>query len=433
VAQSASTATSVYPASITTSQGENFTISVTVSSVTDPYGLYGWEFRMSWNSTLADEVNVTEGPFLKSGGSTFFTYKVNATAGNMIADCTLSGNIPGVQGTGTLANVTFHAGNVGESPLDLHNVTLIDSNEQTIPISQTTGGYVYVNYPHDVAVAAVSFSPTTVLPGVLVKINVTAENLGGYLETFNVTAYANSKSVGKKNGVSLASASSTNVTIVWNTTGYGFGDYAISGSVSIVPGETNTGNNIKVANNTLTILYPGHQIAIVAVKSSKTVLGQGLCMFITVTAKNYGIFNETFTTTVYANTSAIQTQEVTLQSANSAVLSFIWNATNFAKGNYTIKAYAPPVSGEHNTTDNILSDGHVVVSIKGDITGPKGVPDGKVDMYDVALFAESFGSTPGSPRWNPNCDLTGPKGVPDGHVKMDDIALVAGMFGKKAP
>jgi hypothetical protein len=376
VVQSASTATlSIYPASITAIQGQNFTISVTISNVPD---LYGWEFRLNWTTTLVDAVNVVEGPFLKAGGSTFFTFKVNATAGRMVVDCTLLGSVLGVSGTGTLATITFYAKNVGQSPLNLYDVILVNSSEQLIP-SQATGGYAYVTYGHDLAVTAVNFSPTAVLAGGLVGINATVENQGGYSETFNVTAYANSQSIGEKKGVSLVSASSTNIAFVWNTTGYGFGDYTISASASVVPGETNTANNIKAANNTLTILYPGHEIAIVGVKPSKPVLGHGLCMFITVTVKNYGIFTETFATTVYANKTAVQTQQVTLQSAKSAVPTFIWNTTNFAKGKYTISAYATPVPGETDVGDNNYTDGLVEVRLRGDVNG-----DGVVSLTDFA-------------------------------------------------
>jgi hypothetical protein len=140
-----------------------------------------------------------------------------------------------------------------------------------------------------------------------------------------------------------------------------------------------------------------------------------------------------FNVTVYANSTQIAAINVTLLNPGSQTpISYMWNTANFARGNYTISVSAWPVPGSTDTS-NRPSTGWVIVAMIADITGPKGVPDGRVDMYDVALFAESFGSTPGSPRWNPNCDLTGPKGVPDGHVKMDDIALVASQFGKKAP
>jgi hypothetical protein len=422
VVQSASTTStatlSVYPASITANQGQNFTISVTISNVTD---LYGWEFRLNWTTTLVDEVNVVEGPFLKKGGTTFFTVNVNATAGRMVVDCTLTGSVLGVNGSGTLATVTFYAKNVGQSPLNLYGVILVNSSEPPAQIpSQATSGYAYIIYAHDVAVTAVNFSPTALLPGGLVHINATVENLGGYSETFNVTAYANSTSIGKKS-VSLISGSSTNVAFVpWNTTGYGFGDYAISASASVVPGETNTANNIKVANNPLTILYPGHEIAVVGVKPSKTVVGKGFCMFITVTVKNYGTSNETFPTTVYANKTAVQKQQVTLQSANSAVLTFIWNTTNFAKGNYTISAYATPVSGETYTTDNTKTDGLVLVTIPGDVNGNR-----KVNWDDLSIVGLAYGSKPGDLYWNPNADING-----DGRVTWDDLSIVGLNYGK---
>jgi hypothetical protein len=414
---SASTATlSVSPASIRATQGQNFTISVTVSNVLD---LYGWEFRLNWTTTLVDEVNVVEGPFLKAGGSTFFTVNVNATAGYMIVDCTLIGSVSGVNGNGTLAAVTFYAKNVGQSPLNLYGVILVDSSVQVIP-SQATGGYAYITYAHDVAVTAVNFSPTALLAGGLVDINATVENLGGYSETFNVTAYANSESIGEKKGVSLVSGSSTNVAFVWNTTGYEFGDYAISAYASVVPGETNTANNVKVANNTLTILYPGHEIAVIGVEPSKTVVGKGFCMFTTVTVKNYGIFNETFATTVYANKTAVQTQQVTLQSAKNTVLTFVWNTTGFAYGNCTISAYAWPVPGQTYLGDNNKTDGWVVVTIPGDVDG-----GGYVGARDLGILGVAYGSYPGSSNWNPNADITGA-----GYVGARDLGILGSNYGK---
>jgi len=60
----------------------------------------------------------------------------------------------------------------------------------------------------------------------------------------------------------------------------------------------------------------------------------------------------------------------------------------------------------------------------GDITGPAGVPDGKVDIRDISLIARAFGSSPGQPGWNPICDLNG-----DGRINIIDISLAAKNFG----
>lgn len=79
------------------------------------------------------------------------------------------------------------------------------------------------------------------------------------------------------------------------------------------------------------------------------------------------------------------------------------------------------VSGETDTADNVLTDGKVTVVMKGDIAGPEGVPDGKVDMYDIGTAAKAFGSYPRHPRWNPAADVTGPEDPPDNTVDMRDI------------
>ncbi len=69
----------------------------------------------------------------------------------------------------------------------------------------------------------------------------------------------------------------------------------------------------------------------------------------------------------------------------------------------------------------------------GDITGPDGEPDCKVDIRDVATVAKAFGSNSSHPLWNPICDLTGPEYLtPDDKVDIRDIALIAKNFGETA-
>ena len=129
----------IYPETSEGNVGENFTIEVKVSNVID---LYGYEFHLRWNPTLLDCVEVNEGPFLKSGGSTFFTYKINSTEGCMVVDCTLLGDIQGVSGNGTLTTIKFYIKTTGECLLDLYDTILLDSAEQAIEHS-ATDGYFY--------------------------------------------------------------------------------------------------------------------------------------------------------------------------------------------------------------------------------------------------------------------------------------------------
>jgi hypothetical protein len=151
-------------------------------------------------------------------------------------------------------------------------------------------------------------------------------------------------------------------------------------------------------------------------------------MNFTVTAANLGNYAQTFNLTVFANTTIAVSQNVTLSAETFENVTLVWTTTGFAYGNYTISAYAWPVPGETNTTNNNCTGGWVIVSIVGDITGPTGWPDGKVDMRDVAAVARAFGSTLGSSNWNPNADLND-----DGTVDMKDIALVVRNFGQHYP
>lgn len=93
-----------------------------------------------------------------------------------------------------------------------------------------------------------------------------------------------------------------------------------------------------------------------------------------------------------------------------------------------MSAHAEPVLGETYTTDNSFTGGWFILSIVGDITGPDGWPDGKVNMYDVGNVARRFMAKPPSPDYNPNFDING-----DGIINMIDIGTVARHFGETSP
>ena len=66
----------------------------------------------------------------------------------------------------------------------------------------------------------------------------------------------------------------------------------------------------------------------------------------------------------------------------------------------------------------------VKLVLREDING-----DFKVDMRDIAIAAKAFGSYSGHPRWDERADITGPEGVPDGKVNIIDMAFIAAKFG----
>jgi hypothetical protein len=174
---------------------------------------------------------------------------------------------------------------------------------------------------------------------------------------------------------------------------------------------------------------PIHDVAVTNLASAKTIVGQGCCGNLTTIVENQGNFTETVNVTVYANTTSIASQNVTLSAGDFATVTFTWNTTSFDYGNYTISAYAWPVAGETNTADNNFTGGWVIVSLVGDLTGgPNGVPDGKVDIKDVHDVAVCYGTTMSSPNWNPNADINN-----DGKVDIRDVHLAAVNYGQHYP
>ena len=177
----------------------------------------------------------------------------------------------------------------------------------------------------------------------------------------------------------------------------------------------------------LTKPYGGsYDIGITNITTSKTVVGQGYSISITIKILNYGVNAETLNISAYANTTLIGQIQITLSSRNSTTVAFTRNTTGFVKyQNYTIKANVHPVQGEIDIGDNELVDGEVLISIVGDIAGSEGFPDRKVDMRDIGTAAQAFGSYPGHIRWNPIADINNDK-----KVDMKDIGIVAKEFGK---
>jgi len=116
----------VDPQAVQGTIGQDFTINISISNVID---LYGWEFKLRWNTAILEVINVTEGPFLRNGGSTFFVPKINNIAGYVTVDCTLLGNITGVSGNGALAAIQFHVKESGACDLIIYETTLINSAE----------------------------------------------------------------------------------------------------------------------------------------------------------------------------------------------------------------------------------------------------------------------------------------------------------------
>jgi parallel beta-helix repeat protein len=163
---------------------------------------------------------------------------------------------------------------------------------------------------------------------------------------------------------------------------------------------------------------PLHDIAITNIASSKTVVGQGYCTNINITIANQGNTSETIIFTTYANKTIIQTNIITLTNNTSTTITFTWNTTDFAYGNYTIWAHALPILGELNKTDNTLTDGTILVTIAGDVNG-----NCLCDIQDISILVDKFLAAPPNPLYDPNCDVN-----EDLIIDMADVSIAIDHF-----
>lgn len=184
-------------------------------------------------------------------------------------------------------------------------------------------------------------------------------------------------------------------------------------------------------NHTVTavFIHSYHDVAVMEVGLSKTVVGQGYSMSIDVMVANLGNYTEAFDVTIFANATAIGTETVNdMANGTSLPLHFAWNTSSFANGNYLINSYAAPVQGEANTTDNTLDSEWVSVAMLGDVNA-----DGEVDILDAATIGLHFSHLPpdghaqGTPQYSScfNADIND-----DGIVDIFDIVVVALHFGE---
>jgi hypothetical protein len=124
-----------------------------------------------------------------------------------------------------------------------------------------------------------------------------------------------------------------------------------------------TGESIghDVLNGTAEIEPGVHDVAVIDISASKTVACQGLSVDVYVTVENQGSYSENFNVTAYANETALGTTQISLASYSQTEITFSWNTSGLALGNYTMSANATVVDGEEDTEDNTYTDGIITL------------------------------------------------------------------------
>ena len=156
-----------------------------------------------------------------------------------------------------------------------------------------------------------------------------------------------------------------------------------------------------------------------------TVVPQNVSTWINVTVTNEGSTNETFTLTVYWNsTNVIDSTTVVLLIGETKAVKFAWNTSTLQRySNYTISAYATPVADEVDTVDNTYVGDTVILVLPGDVDADK-----DVDLFDAVAFLLCYGVKVGNPKYNPNLDIDN-----DGQISLFDAVILLKHYGQKDP
>jgi len=416
---------------------QSFTIDLTVADVA---ALYAWQITLSYNSTV---LSCTEAVYPTTGGIFAglniigVAPVIDNTHGSVMFGATLLTGA--ASGTGIMCQITFKVTAEGTSGLDFSSpygtdTFLLDGDLNTVVSSTENGFFSNSAAPppetHDVAITSLSFSNKNPAQGDYVVITVLAMNNGTVAEgTFDVGVFNSTTLIGTQTITNLAASNSRTLSFNWNTAGAPTGPNTITANATNVPGETDLGNNIKTG--TVNVQPIRHDVAITSLSFSDNSPTLGNSIIITVEVKNNGTATEdAFDVTVSNDTTLIGTQAVTsLAVGETKSLTYSWNTTGSPLGQNGITANTTAVPGETDLGNNIKTGTVTVLSStakSADINS-----DSRYDMKDIAIVCWSFFTQPGDARWNENADITGLQGVPDGKIDEFDIAVVVKHFWNK--
>jgi len=167
----------ISPVTSSAGVGDVFTVQVMIDGASD---LGAYEFKMNFNPSVVNVLDVVDGSFLGSTGRTPIPLvkSIDNTAGTLAFGAVSIGTDPGPSGTGTLATITLKAMGAGSTPLDLFGVKVSNTQgvEQSVTVQDGTvlvGGAVVRIHP---AVSSVevcdNFTVDVMIDG--------ASNLGAY-------------------------------------------------------------------------------------------------------------------------------------------------------------------------------------------------------------------------------------------------------------
>jgi len=303
---------------------------------------------------------------VRNEGTNFESFKTNAFIGDIfVGELWVTGLTPYYE---LFLNFTLDTSSLlpGEYMLS----AFIPSLEKEIDQSDNKfiGPTVVIRPPeqttvHDVAIVDLNVSESSVYVGQTVEIDITIINKGTEIETFNTNAYYSSSLVGTLQVNDLPPNSQRTLSFLWNTTAVNSGFYQLSASASL-PNDAHISDNtfingyVEVKNTP----HPIHDIAIINITTPSNFIYIGSTTSFDVTLRNNGEATESFNVILYYGSKVIDTSYIgNLSSRTEGTTTFQWNLSDVQEGNYTISAYAIPVPGETNTTNNTFTYGTISI------------------------------------------------------------------------
>lgn len=293
-------------------------------------------------------------------GTTTESFNVSVYFGNTLVNTQQVTDLPSHSGWSFDLNIDTSSSDIGNYTISASIPILANEADTTDNLFISTPIEIRPYTPpiiHNVAITNVTASNSSVYVGELVQISVNVSNKGTETETFNVSAYYDSLLIGTI--LTQAFPPNTYLTLVfsWNTSSVNVGFYDVSATVEL-------STDVDFLDNTFvdglvevkTKPPPIHDVAVSNIYpyASKVYIGDNLS--INVTVRNRGDQAESFNVLLFYNSSAVGTLRVnTLNTDAERTLTFSWATTGVPKGNYTLIAFAEPVSGETNTGDNTLA------------------------------------------------------------------------------
>lgn len=328
---------------------------------------------------------------------------------------------------------------------------------------------------HDVAVLNVVPSAIRVTPGTTVHVDVTVKNEGNTYETLDVSLFYGNHLIGTQTIIDMVPGSTKHLTFNWDTSGVPYGTYTLKAEATVVPGETDTSDNVFV--NGIVRIGPEALIMVEPTLYQAQLLNKMFQVNVTINDLWEGwravavqfrlCYNETLLKVVDVTQGAFMqdprwnlhgTFFIWFDEPNDPIYGShvivgilllpdpntgVWEA--FPRGSGVLATITfktiyqerglekPPLTCELKLVDAMVIDDdleEIPLTLEhglykmhpthiGDINY-----DGKVDMKDIAMVSRAFGSYPGYGPWNPICDVNN-----DGKVDLKDVAIVSKGFG----